>query len=32
MPMFISDEELRLLSSDTAAVAERGETAIRELR
>ncbi|TKW41528.1 hypothetical protein SEVIR_1G322200v4 [Setaria viridis] len=32
MPLFISDEELRLLGGDTAAVAERADAAIRELR
>ncbi|WVZ73804.1 hypothetical protein U9M48_022072 [Paspalum notatum var. saurae] len=32
MPLFISDEELRLLAGDTAAVAERADAAIRELR
>ncbi|KAF8729494.1 hypothetical protein HU200_017432 [Digitaria exilis] len=32
MPLFISDEELRHLGGDTAAVAERADAAIRELR
>jgi nucleoprotein TPR len=32
MPLFMSDEELRLLGGDTAAVAERADAAIRELR
>ncbi|CAO2047542.1 unnamed protein product [Urochloa humidicola] len=32
MPLFISDEELRLLGGDAAAVAERADAAIRELR
>ncbi|TVU28462.1 hypothetical protein EJB05_19979 [Eragrostis curvula] len=32
MPLFMSDDELRLLGGDTAAVAERADAAIRELR
>ncbi|KAM0927207.1 hypothetical protein ACQ4PT_003280 [Festuca glaucescens] len=32
MPLFMSDEELRLLGGDVAAVAERADAAIRELR
>uniref|UniRef100_A0A0E0CRB2 Uncharacterized protein n=1 Tax=Oryza meridionalis TaxID=40149 RepID=A0A0E0CRB2_9ORYZ len=32
MPLFISEEELRLLGGDVAAVAERADAAIRELR
>ncbi|CAN6274521.1 unnamed protein product [Urochloa humidicola] len=32
MPLFISDEELRLLDGDAAAVAERADAAIHELR
>ncbi|XP_062220247.1 nuclear-pore anchor-like [Phragmites australis] len=32
MPLFMSDEEFRLLGGDTAAVAERADAAIRELR
>ncbi|XP_062222059.1 nuclear-pore anchor-like isoform X3 [Phragmites australis] len=32
MPLFMSDEELRLLGGDTAAVAERADAAVRELR
>ncbi|CAM0944242.1 unnamed protein product [Alopecurus aequalis] len=32
MPLFMSDDELRLLGGDVAAVAERADAAIRELR
>uniref|UniRef100_A0A0D9YY24 Uncharacterized protein n=1 Tax=Oryza glumipatula TaxID=40148 RepID=A0A0D9YY24_9ORYZ len=32
MPLFMSEEELRLLGGDVAAVAERADAAIRELR
>ncbi|KAL6633570.1 hypothetical protein ACP70R_026241 [Stipagrostis hirtigluma subsp. patula] len=32
MPLFMSDEELRLLGGDASAVAERADAAIRELR
>ncbi|PNT69655.1 hypothetical protein BRADI_3g59627v3 [Brachypodium distachyon] len=32
MPLFMSDEELRLLGGDVAAVAERADAAIREYR